>query len=295
MPTKIIDIHPHIISADTKRYPINPLGGKQSVWSRERPVTFEQMIRAWTTQGSTNRPLFTPPLPIGYDNSYLADCVALQPKRFTGVFSVDMLAADAPEKIRYWVGRRLSGLRLFTAGSTMEKQSTLLDDPRSFPGWECAGDLGIPVCVQLLPDGLPQLMVLIKRFSKIRIIIDHLLWVPLEEASLHRVVVPVRSRPLRQHPSEADTNNVRASTKGKATPETFFPSTGKGIWRVPYRLGFELSGIGRNASSDGQGSQGSARRIAATGPGMDPLPHGPGPVSGPCGQMKRSKTYEQQS
>jgi len=33
MPTRIVDIHPHIISPDTRRYPITPLGGKRSGWS----------------------------------------------------------------------------------------------------------------------------------------------------------------------------------------------------------------------------------------------------------------------
>lgn len=34
MPTSIIDIHPHIISADTKRYPITPLGGNEKEHER---------------------------------------------------------------------------------------------------------------------------------------------------------------------------------------------------------------------------------------------------------------------
>ena len=60
----------------------------------------------------------------GHDNSYVADTVAAHPDRFTGVFSVDVLAPDAPEKIRYWVGRKLTGMRLFTAGSTMPIRRT---------------------------------------------------------------------------------------------------------------------------------------------------------------------------
>ena len=31
---KYIDIHPHIIADDTKRYPLAPLGSHQSDWSR---------------------------------------------------------------------------------------------------------------------------------------------------------------------------------------------------------------------------------------------------------------------
>ncbi len=42
--TGIIDIHPHVISTDTRTYPRAPIGGHQSDWSQARPVTYEQMI-----------------------------------------------------------------------------------------------------------------------------------------------------------------------------------------------------------------------------------------------------------
>ena len=44
VPTKLIDIHPHIISSDTARYPVAPLGGKRSEWSSHRPVDFEALV-----------------------------------------------------------------------------------------------------------------------------------------------------------------------------------------------------------------------------------------------------------
>jgi L-fuconolactonase len=31
----IVDIHPHVIATDNVRYPLQPLGGNQSTWSRE--------------------------------------------------------------------------------------------------------------------------------------------------------------------------------------------------------------------------------------------------------------------
>ena len=49
--TTFIDIHPHIIASDTARYPLAPLGGHQSDWSRTRPVTTEQMIAAMDKAG----------------------------------------------------------------------------------------------------------------------------------------------------------------------------------------------------------------------------------------------------
>jgi L-fuconolactonase len=47
----VIDIHPHVVSPDTKRYPLAPLGGKQSTWSRERPTTYQALLQAMDDAG----------------------------------------------------------------------------------------------------------------------------------------------------------------------------------------------------------------------------------------------------
>ena len=103
----VIDTHPHVISTDTGRYPNAPVGGHKSDWSRERPVSVEQMIAAMDQAGIAKSALVQASTCYGHDNSLIADAVAAHPNRFTGVFSVDVLAPDAPEKIRYWVGRNL--------------------------------------------------------------------------------------------------------------------------------------------------------------------------------------------
>lgn len=171
--SKVLDIHPHIITTDEARYPRDPLGGNQSVWSKERPTTTEQMLVAMDEAGIAKAALVQASTCYGFDNSYVADAVAEHPDRFTGVFSVDMLADDAPQKIRHWVDLKLSGLRLFTAGSTMVGQAEWLGDPKSYPGWDVAAEIGIPVCVQMRPQGLPKLLSLIARYPKLPIIVDH--------------------------------------------------------------------------------------------------------------------------
>jgi predicted TIM-barrel fold metal-dependent hydrolase len=224
MQTKIVDIHPHIMSTDTKRYPITPLGGKRSAWSEKRHVTIEELIVAMDEAGVDKAAIVQSVSTHGYDNSYLADSVALQPQRCTGVFSVDMLAADAPEKIRYWVKeRKLSGLRVYTGGLT-NKQSTSMSDPKTFPGWECARELGIPVCVSLRPEGLPHLMVLIKQFPQVRIIVDHMMEPPIAEGPPYGGSEFVFD--LARYGNvylKLTTLNIRASRKDKGSPETFFP------------------------------------------------------------------------
>ena len=225
MQTKIVDIHPHIMATDTERYPITPLEGKRSVWSEKRHVTIEELIVAMDEAGVDKAAIVQSVSTHGYDNSYLADSVALQSKRCTGVFSLDVLAADSPEKIRYWVKeRKLSGLRLYTGGPTIGKQSTWMSDPKTFPGWECAAELGIPVCVTLRPEGLPHLMVLIKEFPQVRIIVDHMMEPPIAEGPPYAGSEFVFD--LARYGNvylKLDTMNIRTSRKGKGSPETFFP------------------------------------------------------------------------
>jgi len=169
----LIDIHPHVISKDEKRYPRAPLGGKQSDWSSERPVSAEEMLRAMDEAGIERSVLVQASTCYGHDNSYVADTVAAQPQRFAGVFSVDVLAADAAEKVRYWKGRGLAGLRVFVAGHTTQ-QDVRLDDPRSFPAWECAQQLALPVCIQVRAAGLPQVEAMLQRFPRAKVALDHM-------------------------------------------------------------------------------------------------------------------------
>src|SRR5579863_3038583 len=219
-----IDIHPHIIADDAKRYPLVPLGGHQSDWSRTRPVTTEQMIAAMDAAGVAKSALVQASTCYGHDNSYVADAVAAHPKRFTGVFSVDVLAADAPEKIRYWVNRRLTGMRLFTAGSTMPNQADWVDDPRSFPAWECASDLGIPVCMQMTVKALPQLVRMLERFPKARVILDHLAKPTLSDGPPYAGASDVfKLADYKNLYLKLTPRTVKEAQTGKATHSTFFP------------------------------------------------------------------------
>ncbi len=168
-----VDAHPHVISRDVARYPRAPLGRKQSDWSQERPVSAEEMLAAMDEAGIERSVLVQASSCYGHDNSYLADSVAAHPQRFSGVFSVDVLAADAAQRIKHWKARGLIGLRVFVAGHTTA-QDVRLDDPRSFAAWECAQAEGLPVCVQMRAPGLAQLEAMLKRFPKARVALDHM-------------------------------------------------------------------------------------------------------------------------
>ena len=223
MPARTLDIHPHIITTDTAKYPRDPLGGTQSTWSRDRPTTYAQLIAAMDEADVPMAAIVQASTCYGFDNSYVADAVAAHPERFTGVFSVDVLAPDAPEKIKHWVSRGLTGLRQFTTGSTMPGQATWLDDPKTFPAWKCCADLGIPMCMQMQQSAIPQLKNLLERFPTVTVIIDHLMRPPVEEGPPYPSAAPLLA--LSKYPNvylKLTSVIVREARKGKATPESFF-------------------------------------------------------------------------
>src|SRR5262245_10567466 len=104
----LIDIHPHVISSNTARYPLQPLGGTQSDWSQEHPMEYQGMIAAMDESGVDKSVLVQASSAYGFDNSYVADAVAAHPERFTGVFSIDVVAPDAPTKMKHWMNRGLT-------------------------------------------------------------------------------------------------------------------------------------------------------------------------------------------
>ncbi len=219
----IVDIHPHVISSDESRYPRAPLGGHQSDWSRERPVGMEQMIEAMDAAGIAKSALVQASTCYGHDNSYVADAVAAHPDRFTGVFSTDVLAGDARDKMRYWMGQGLTGMRLFTTGSTMPGQADWLDDPRSFPAWELAEEMNLPVCLQMTAKGIPALTNVLKRFPKLRVILDHLARPVQEDGPPYKGADSLWG--LAEFPGvhlKVTERNLVGARAGKATPESFF-------------------------------------------------------------------------
>ena len=218
----IIDTHCHVIATDTKKYPLKPLFGKQSNWSAEHPLDYPDMVAADQAAGVDKAVLVQASSAYAFDNSYVSDSVAAHPERFTGVFSIDVVAPDAVQKMKHWMANGLTGLRIFTSGSTHAEQETFFADDAALPVWQYASDQGLSVCMQMRVVGLPLLETVVKRFPKVRIILDHfaraeaadgppfssaaLLWAL---AKYPNVYLKLTHRPIEQ------------SVKGRSTPEAF--------------------------------------------------------------------------
>lgn len=224
MTQKIIDIHPHIISPDTGKYPYNPLGGIRSDWSAERPFTFEQYVEEMEAAGVSQAAMVQSSTTYGHDNSYAADSVCRDPARFMGVYSVDIGAADAVRTIDHWRARGMAGLRLFGAGSTVQSDGRWMIAPETFPVWEHVAEIDMTVAIQTTSIGLPVVEEILERFPEVNVILDHLgrpdlsdgfpyakatpLWRLARFANLHLKITP---------------RTFDLSEKAPATPETFFP------------------------------------------------------------------------
>jgi predicted TIM-barrel fold metal-dependent hydrolase len=218
----LIDTHCHVIATDTARYPLKPVFGKQSAWSAEHPLDYPDMVKADIAAGVDKAILVQASSAYAFDNSYTADSVAAHPERFTGVFSVDVVAPDAVEKMKYWMGKGLTGMRIFTSGSTHAEQETFFAEEAAFPAWRYASDQGISVCMQMRVVGLPLLETVLRRFPAVRVILDHFARAEADDGPPYAKAAPLFA--LAKYPNvhlKLTHRPLEQAVKGKATPETF--------------------------------------------------------------------------
>jgi predicted TIM-barrel fold metal-dependent hydrolase len=246
MPSKIVDIHPHIVSKDAVRYPVTPIGGTRSEWSKERSVTIEELIAAMDEAGVDKAAIVHSSTTYGFNNAYVVDAVGAHPKRFTGVFSVNVTEPDAPVRMRELYRKGMTGMRIFARGSTIKEAWLAIDDPVTFPAWECASELGIAVATNVhgTGPGLDQIKSTLKRFPKVRLIIDHLGRPPVEDgppysaAADYFTLADLKNCYLKLTPSA-----LKSVLKGQATADTLFPKlvSGFGADRIAWGSNYPAS------------------------------------------------------
>ena len=222
----IIDIHPHIISDDEKRYPPAPLFGKRSDWSQERPNTVETLIAAMDEAGVAKAAVVHSSTTYGFDNSYVVDgCASIRTVWWRSARST-CCSRDAPAAIREWVGQAASPACASSPAAAPRTSTPASSTTRkSFPAWELCGELGLPMCIQTGPIGLPQVTHAGRSVSRT--------W-PSSSITLGRPEVPdgaaickaaslFELAPLRNIYLKLTPRIFGDVKKGKASAETFFP------------------------------------------------------------------------
>lgn len=170
------DTHVHAISRDMDSYPLKPLGGNQSDWSKTRPVDVDGLIEHLDLAGVDQAVLVQASTAYGYDNRYAADALAAHPDRLVGVCSVDFLSDTAVADLRYWIeDRGFSGVRIRVSDG-LTKVSTPglgLSDERMQPVWDYVGRARIPVCVQMHSKDTAKLVEVLRAHPDTTVLLDH--------------------------------------------------------------------------------------------------------------------------
>lgn len=219
---EIVDTHTHVISTDTVRYPVDPVGGRQSAWSQAHPVDIGGLVRALDDAGIARAVVVQASTVYGHDNRYAAEAVRSHPDRFVGVYSIDATAPDAVSRIEHWQGQGMAGFRLFTTGTTMPGQADWLGHELSLPAWAYAEQHDIPVCLQMTIQGLPALRALLERFPKVRVLLDHCARPDLADGPPYRVSKDLFE--LAAHPGahlKLTHRALSAAAQGRSTPAEF--------------------------------------------------------------------------
>ena len=136
--------------------------------------------------------------------------------------SIDVVAPDAVAKMKHWMGKGLTGLRIFTSGSTHAEQEAFFADEAAFPAWQYASDQGVSVCMQMRVAGLPLLETVLKRFPKVRVILDHFARAEAADGPPFASAAPLFA--LARYPNvylKLTHRPIEQSEKGKSTPEAF--------------------------------------------------------------------------
>jgi L-fuconolactonase len=166
----VIDTHTHIVAADHARYPLEPrnLSGK---WYLEAPHTADELLACMDDAQVAQAVLVQAVGAYTYENDYAADSGARHPERFASACCIDPLAPGATETLRRWVvDRGMHGIRIFAIASP---ETSWLGDPRTFPVWEKAHELGAHVIVTIFASQLPELKTMLQRYPDVRVSLDH--------------------------------------------------------------------------------------------------------------------------
>ena len=222
----IVDTHVHVVSDDRKTYPqvadgahganaptVRELG--QQEWP---PLTGETLVKTMDECGIDKALLVQTYFTYHFDNRYMIDCARKYPGRFLSVCVIDQLAPDAPSVLTELVEKHgVRGLRMMGA-----RGPGALKDPRSFPLWRRAGELGIPICIGGKLDELPDARAAIERYPDIPVALEHVWGIDLGDPPYDRLAPLWEMARFPNVRLKTAPNNSHAARKGKGSPRAFF-------------------------------------------------------------------------
>jgi predicted TIM-barrel fold metal-dependent hydrolase len=169
----LIDTHAHIMTIDQSVYPHHTEGQPPATaFFPSRATTAEMMLGGMPSAGVDKVVLVQTTMIHGYDNSYICDTAQKNPSKVAAVCVLDPAAKDNAKKADYWLRERGgAGLRLSTVGTT----AAIVEDAEI---WKLSEELNTPLKIHFqrgkaAEEGMPKLLAMIRRFPKVRVILDH--------------------------------------------------------------------------------------------------------------------------
>lgn len=175
----LIDTHMHVWSGDPARFPFaHPYMANYT--PPKTAATVELLVKEMNESGVTGCVLVQT-ICHGWDNRYLVHCMRADPKRFRGQGLIDPTDPKAAEKLEYWMKQhRLSGMRF--SPIYYEGKDDWLNAKASHALWRKAEELGAVFNYFIATAQLPKLEEMVRRFPKVKVVIDHLARIDLKAA-----------------------------------------------------------------------------------------------------------------
>lgn len=173
--SRIIDAHMHVWSDDLKRFPFaHPY--EPAFPPPKIPASLDLLLKEMDEYGVQNCVLVQT-IYHGWDNSYLVKCLKAQPKRFRGQGLIDPTDPRVADKLEYWMRKHgLAGMR-FSPIYYKDKdkgKDAWLNARSSDALWKKAEELGAVFNFFIASEQLPMLEDMVRRFPKVKVVIDHL-------------------------------------------------------------------------------------------------------------------------
>jgi predicted TIM-barrel fold metal-dependent hydrolase len=173
----LIDTHMHVWSGDTRRFPFaHPY---QSDFKPPRLAgTVEMLLKEMNAFGISHCVLVQV-IYHGWDNRYLAQCLKAHPGRFRGQGLIDPTDPKVAERLEFWMSHHgLSGMRfspIYYPG-----KDEWLNARTSNALWQKAEELKAIFNFFIATAQLSRLEEMVRRFPRVRVVIDHLARVDLK-------------------------------------------------------------------------------------------------------------------
>jgi predicted TIM-barrel fold metal-dependent hydrolase len=165
----VIDTHMHVWSMDTKRYPFSP---PEPTYSLPKDDGSLELFMQEMKQNQVDLAVLVQPRSNGWDNRYIADSVKRFPKLFVGHGLIDPHDPNNAQVLGREVKQNgLAGMRL---SPIYHPKDPWLNAAYNYPLWKKAEEIGAVFNVFIAPAQLPQLEDMVRRYPKVKVVVDHL-------------------------------------------------------------------------------------------------------------------------